>query len=31
MTVRDRKALEEIADAGYGLPEAEYARLIEGA
>jgi CRP-like cAMP-binding protein len=31
ITVRDRKALEEIADAGYGLPEAEYARLIEGA
>jgi len=30
MTVLDRKAMEEVADAGYGLPEAEYARLIEG-
>lgn len=31
MTVLDRKAMEEVADASYGLPEAEYARLIEGA
>ena len=31
ITVLDRKAMEEVADAGYGLPEAEYARLIEGA
>jgi CRP-like cAMP-binding protein len=31
LTILDRKALEEIAGAGYGLPEAEYARLIEGA
>lgn len=31
LTILDRKALEETAGAGYGLPEAEYARLIEGA
>lgn len=31
LTILDRKALVEIAGAGYGLPEAEYARLIEGA
>ena len=31
LTILDRKALEEIAGAGYGLPEAEYARVIEGA
>jgi hypothetical protein len=31
LTILDRKALQEIAGAGYGLPEAEYARLIEGA
>lgn len=29
--VLDRAALEAAADDGYGLPEAEYARLIEGA
>jgi CRP-like cAMP-binding protein len=31
MTVLDRQRLIEVADVGYGLPEAEYARLIEGA
>ena len=31
MTVRDRQGLINLADGGYGLPEAEYARLIEGA
>jgi hypothetical protein len=29
--VLDRKLLEEMAEGGYGMPEAEYARLIEGA
>ena len=31
LTILNREAMEEIAHAGYGLPEAEYARLIEGA
>jgi CRP-like cAMP-binding protein len=31
ITILNRKALETLADDGYGLPEAEYARLIEGA
>ena len=31
ITILDRAALEGIADDGYGLPEAEFARLIEGA
>ena len=31
ITVLDREALEAAADDGYGVPEAEYARLIEGA
>ena len=31
ITILDRKALEAVADDGYGLPESEYARLIEGA
>ena len=31
ITIRDREAMENVADDGYGLPEAEYARLIEGA
>jgi CRP-like cAMP-binding protein len=31
MTVLDRQGLIALADDGYGLPEAEYARLIEGA
>lgn len=31
LTILNRTALEEVADGGYGLPEAEYARLIEGA
>jgi CRP-like cAMP-binding protein len=31
LTILDRKTLEAVADDGYGLPEAEYARLIEGA
>jgi CRP-like cAMP-binding protein len=31
VTVLDRKLLEEMAEGGYGMPEAEYARLIEGA
>ena len=29
--IRDRAAMEAVADGGYGLPEAEFARLIEGA
>ena len=31
ITVLNRELLEEMADGGYGTPEAEYARLIEGA
>ncbi|MEG9505348.1 MAG: Crp/Fnr family transcriptional regulator [Methylorubrum extorquens] len=31
MTILNREALETLADDSYGLPEAEYARLIEGA
>ncbi|MCJ2009096.1 Crp/Fnr family transcriptional regulator [Methylobacterium sp. E-041] len=31
ITVLNRKLLEDMADGGYGTPEAEYARLIEGA
>jgi CRP-like cAMP-binding protein len=31
ITILDRKAMEAVADDGYGLPESEYARLIEGA
>ena len=31
VTVINRELLEEMADGGYGIPEAEYARLIEGA
>ena len=31
MTVLDRQALIKAANGGYGLPESEYARLIEGA
>jgi CRP-like cAMP-binding protein len=31
LTILEPKAMEAIAGAGYGLPEAEYARLIEGA
>lgn len=31
ITVLDRTLLEDLADASYGVPEAEYARLIEGA
>ena len=31
ITILDRAALEAVANSGYGLPEAEYARLIEGA
>ncbi|CAO4184560.1 Crp/Fnr family transcriptional regulator [Methylorubrum extorquens] len=31
VTILNREALENLADDGYGLPEAEYARLIEGA
>ncbi|MER2269792.1 Crp/Fnr family transcriptional regulator [Methylobacterium oxalidis] len=31
ITILNRNALEAVADDGYGLPEAEYARLIEGA
>jgi CRP-like cAMP-binding protein len=30
ITILDRKAMEQVADDGYGLPEAEYARLIGG-
>ena len=31
ITILDRKMIRQVADDGYGLPEAEYARLIEGA
>jgi CRP-like cAMP-binding protein len=31
ITILDRRALEAVADDGYGLPESEYGRLIEGA
>ena len=31
ITVLDRELLETVADGSYGAPEAEYARLIEGA
>ena len=31
ITILDRKTMEQVADGGYGLAEAEYARLIEGA
>ena len=31
ITILDREALTALADDSYGLPEAEYARLIEGA
>lgn len=31
VTVLNRKLLEEMADGAYGMPEAEYVRLIEGA
>nr|WP_276082206.1 Crp/Fnr family transcriptional regulator [Methylobacterium sp. GC_Met_2] len=31
ITIRDRQTLEAVADGGYGLPEAEFTRLIEGA
>ena len=31
ITILDREALEELADDSYGMPEAEYVRLIEGA
>jgi CRP-like cAMP-binding protein len=31
ITILDRKAMETVADDGYGPPEAEFARLIEGA
>jgi CRP-like cAMP-binding protein len=31
ITILDRKTMEQVADDGYGLAEAEYARLIEGA
>jgi CRP-like cAMP-binding protein len=31
ITILDRKMMERVADDGYGLPEAEYACLIEGA
>ena len=31
ITIRDREAMEAVADGIYGLPEAEFARLIEGA
>ena len=31
ITVLNRKLLQEMANGGYGTPEAEYARLIEGA
>jgi len=31
LTILDRKAMEAVADDGYGLPEAEFARLIERA
>jgi len=28
ITIADREGLEELANASYGVPEAEYARLI---
>ena len=31
ITILKREAMEAVADGGYGLPEAEFARLIEGA
>jgi CRP-like cAMP-binding protein len=31
ITILDREGLVAVADEGYGLPEAEFARLIEGA
>ena len=31
ITILNRELLEDLADGGYGAPEAEYARLIEGA
>lgn len=31
ITILDREALERVADDSYGVPEAEFARLIEGA
>jgi CRP-like cAMP-binding protein len=31
ITILDRKMMGQVADDGYGLPEAEYVRLIEGA
>ena len=31
VTVIDRDSLEAVADGSYGIPEAEYARLIDGA
>lgn len=31
ITILDRETLEKVADNGYGLPEAEFTRLIEGA
>jgi CRP-like cAMP-binding protein len=31
ITILDRKTMEQVADGGYGLAEAEFARLIEGA
>ncbi|CAO4195444.1 Crp/Fnr family transcriptional regulator [Methylorubrum extorquens] len=31
LIILNREALETLADDGYGLPEAEYARLIDGA
>lgn len=31
ITILDRTAMEAVADDSYGLPEAEFARLIEGA
>ncbi|MFL5518047.1 MAG: Crp/Fnr family transcriptional regulator, partial [Gemmatimonadales bacterium] len=30
ITIRDRERLEEMTDGAYGLPEAEYARLMAG-
>ena len=31
ITILDRGVMEAVSDGGYGLPEAEFARLIEGA
>ena len=31
ITILDRETLEKVTDGCYGLPEAEFARLIEGA